>query len=156
MRLKDFITMALLSIAMGSCWEPMQVVINNKSAVDQDIHVKYPPNSRLVIDGIPHVNDTLQAYDHTLTANAISTRDYFRYPVKIAVQSLDTINRTYFIQLKAKHQVVVEARRKASALPWGQLFIMDNTDTVELRRRGGAFKKRGGSWTYVIQDTNLR
>ncbi len=112
----------------------------------------YPAHFRLPINRIDRTNDSLLTYDHTLTDNAISTRDYYRYPVKIPILSLDTVNRTYSFNLKANHEVIVESRWSVSTPTYGQMFIIDNLDTVELKKQGKIFKKRGGSWTYIIND----
>ena len=125
--------------------------------VDKNIRVIYPADFKLPINTKDRTNDSLLTYDHTMTDNTISTRDYYRYPVKTAILSLDTFNRTYSFKLKARHEVIIESRWPASVPTYGQIFIIDNSDTVELKRHGKNFKKTpklilGGSWTYTIND----
>ena len=153
MSIKTLITVLLLSIKASSCYEPIQVVINNKSRVDKNIRVIYPGHFRLPINRKHGTNDSLLTYDHTLADNAMSTRDYYRYPTKIPVLSFDTNNRTYSFNLKAKHEVIIETRWRASTPTYGQMFIIDNLDTIELKRHEKPFKKKGGSWEYTIDDS---
>ena len=147
----------LITLTFISCDPGIGVVISNKSKVGKTIRVIYPENFKLPINTKGRTNDSLQTYDHTLTDNTISTRDYFRYPIKIPLLSLDTVNRTYSFNLKAKHEIIIESRWPASLPTYGQIFIIDNSDTVKLIRHGKDFKKRpklmlGGSWTYTITD----
>ena len=156
--LTKYITLILpFSLTLISCDAGIGVVISNKSTVDRNIRVIYPTNFRLPINSKDRTNDSLQTYDHTLTDNTISVRDYYRYPVKIPILLLDTINRTYSFNLKARHEVIIESRWPASLPTFGQLFIIDNTDTIKLVRHGRDFEKRPklllrGNWTHTIND----
>jgi hypothetical protein len=147
----------LLSVIFTSCDPGIGVVISNKSRFDKNIQVTYPSNYRLPINTRDRTNDSLQTYDHTQTDNTINARDYFRYPEKIPILLLDTINRTYSFNLKAKHEVIIESRWPASLPTFGQIFVIDNIDTIKLVRHGKDFKKRpklllGGSWIHIITD----
>ena len=154
---KYSIAVLLINITFISCDPGIGVVISNKSRVDKNIRVIYPATYKFPINTKDRTNDSLQTYDHTLTENTISTRDYYRYPVKVPLLSLDTVNRTYSFNLKARHEVIIESRWPASLPTFGQIFIIDNIDTIKLIRHGKYFKKRpklilGGSWTHTIND----
>src|SRR5688500_11778832 len=127
-----------VTLTLNSCYYPAQVVIHNKSGTDKNIRVIYPPGHKAIAK-----NDSLSGYDHTFTANAFSTRDYFRYGVNIPLENLDTVNKTFSFLLKDKHEVIVETTWPVSELPWGQSFIVNNTDTIILKRRSKDFKKKG-------------
>ena len=152
-----FLTFLLLLVILGSCDPRIAVVITNKSKVDKNIRVIYPAHFRLPINSKEGTNDSLLAYDHSMTGNYISLRDNYRYPLKIPILLLDTVARTYSFNLKAEHEVIIESRWLTSVPTYGQIFIIENADTIELKRHGKIFKKRpqlllGGSWTYTIND----
>jgi hypothetical protein len=136
----------LSAVLFCSCYYPAQVVIHNKSGTDKEIRVAYPAGHRTIA-----ATDSLLAYDHTLTANAFSTRDYYRHALNIPIINLDTVNRTFSFFLKDKQQVIPETSWPVSTLPWGQSFIIGGVDTVVLKRRGKDFKRKGGSWTHTIK-----
>jgi hypothetical protein len=123
-------------------------VIHNKSGADKNIRALYPSNH---IKSLANT-DSLPGYDHTLTANAFSSRDYHRYGVNIPIENLDTLNKAFTFLLKDKHQVIIETTWPVSSMPWGQSFIINETDTVVLHRKGKDFIKRGGSWTYTLKE----
>src|SRR5689334_10339621 len=133
-------------IIFHSCYYPAQVVLYNESGTDKSICVLYPASHRTIT-----ATDSLQAYDHTLTANAITTRDYYRYGLTIPLKNIDTVNRSYSFLLKNKHQVIVESSWPVSTLPWGQSFILNGSDTIVLQRKGKWFKRRGATWRFIIQ-----
>jgi hypothetical protein len=133
-------------VIFHSCYYPAQVVLYNKSGTDKNIHVLYPASHRPIT-----ATDSLQAFDHTLTANAFSTRDYYRYGLTIPPGNIDTVNRSYSFLLKNMHEVIVESSWPVSALPWGQSFIINGSDTIVLQRKGKWFKRRGGRWSFIIQ-----
>ena len=154
---RNSIVAFLITLTLISCDPGIGVVISNKSKVDKSIRVIYPENFKLPINTKDRTSDSLQTYDHTFTDNTVSARDYYRYPVKIPVLSLDTVNRTYSFNLKAKHEAIIESRWPASFPTFGQIFIIENSDTIRLIRHGKDFKKRpklmlGGSWTHTIID----
>jgi hypothetical protein len=77
--------------------------------------------------------------------------------VRMPLLSMDTVARTYSFDLKAGHKIVIESRFPAGAPTYGQLVIIDNTDTAELKKHGKDFRKKpklvlGGSWIYTIKD----
>ena len=133
-------------VIFPSCYYPAQVVLYNKSGTDKKIYVLYPASHRPMT-----ATDSLQAYNHTLTANAITSRDYYRYGLTLPLENIDTVNRSYSFLLKNNHQVIVESSWPVSTLPWGQSFIINGSDTIVLQRKGKGFKKRGGNWSFVIQ-----
>lgn len=152
----NLITIALFLITFSSGAQ-VSVIINNKSSVDRNIRVWYPDNFKMPISESERMNDSLTTHDHTLTANAISTRDYYRYPSKTAILNLDTATRTYSFILRAKHEVVVEFRNKATKPTFGQIFTIDGLGVIELKKHGKFFKKNpkllpGGAWTCTIAD----
>ena len=100
----------VLTVSCISCMTGSEVVIKNRSHSDKTIRVNYPADLKLPINNVSRTNDSLNTYDHTLTANAISTRDYYRYPGKTAIIMLDTVNRTYSFNLKSGHDVIIESR----------------------------------------------
>ena len=142
--LRQLFLFLVIAFTFSSCYYPAQVVIHNKSGEDAAISSVYPAD-RIV------TADSLTGYDHTETAGAISTRDYFRYGVTIPLINHDTIKRNYSFALKKQHEVIVETSWPVSSLSWGQTFIVNQKDTIVLKRKAGAFKKRGGRWTYTIQ-----
>jgi hypothetical protein len=153
---KQLITIVLFLLTVQS-WAQVSVIINNKSGVDRSIRVSYPDNFKIPISESERTNDSLTTYDHTLTANSISTRDYYRYPSKTAILNLDTVTRTYSFILKAKHEVVVEFRNNATKPTFGQIFTIDGLEAIELKKHGKLFIKSpkllpGGAWTYTIND----
>ena len=153
------IVVFLVTLTFISCDPGIGVVISNKSRVDRNIRVIYPENFMFSTETINQTIDSLQSYDHTLTDNTISTRDYYRYPLKIPLLSLDTVNRTYSFNLKAKHDVIIERRWPATLPTFGQIFIIDNADTIKLINHGKDFRKRpklmlGGTWTHTIREDN--
>lgn len=133
-------------VILHSCYYPAQVVLHNESGADKIIHVLYPASHRLIT-----ATDSLQAYDHTLTANEFSTRDYYRYGLTIPLENIDTVSRSYSFSLKNKHEVIIESSWPVSTLPWGQSFIINGSDTIVLQRKGKWFKRRGGIWSFIIQ-----
>jgi hypothetical protein len=133
-------------VIFHSCYSPAQVVLYNESGTDKNIHVLYPASHRPIA-----ATYSLQAYDHTLTANAFSTRDYYRYGLAIPLENIDTVNGSYTFLLKNKYQVIVESSWPVSTLPWGQCFIINGSDTIVLQRKGKWFKRRGGNWSFMIQ-----
>jgi hypothetical protein len=147
----------LLAMVVTSCDPAASVTIVNKSRTDKNIRVIYPANFRLPLDKMKRTNDSLQAYDLRTTANSISIRDHYRYPVSIPILSLDTANKTYSFNLKAGHEVFVEHSLPMTYPTFGQIFIIDNQDTVMLKRHGKIFRKSpklllGGIWSYTIND----
>jgi hypothetical protein len=140
-------TCVVIYLLACSCYTPTQVKIENKSSVNKNIKVHYPESYQP-----PH--DSLPGYDHELTDNAISIRDYYRYPVRTSVLSLDTVNRTYEFVIRPKHEVIIESFYPSRRPTYGQVFIIDNTDTVTLDRKRKDFTKRGGVWSYAIKDSN--
>jgi hypothetical protein len=146
--MKTVAYLLFIALAFNSCYYPAQVVVFNKSGADKNIRVLYPASHPAVTS-----NDSLQAYDLTLTANAFSSRDYYRYGLKIPLENLDTANRSFSFTLKDKHQVIVESSWPVSTLSWGQTFIINSADTVVLKRNGRdiGFKRKGGNWVYVLK-----
>src|SRR5687768_15725355 len=96
----------LLAIGLSSCIYGTRVGIHNKSTEDKTIQVHYPAGFRFPLQGMN--KDSLPGYDHTLTGNAVTSYDHYRYPVRLPIVALDTVARTYSFTLKAKHEVVLQ------------------------------------------------
>lgn len=147
-------TLLVLSV-LSSCIVGTKVAIHNKSGTDKNIQAHYPAGTRPAFHTSGGHNPSLRGYDHTLTEGAITSRDWYRYPVIIPVASLDTVARTYWFTLKAGHQVILAEGYPSFVPQFGQWFLIDGKDTIVLDRKGTFFKKRpklgkGGNWTYSI------
>jgi hypothetical protein len=136
-------------VAITACDPAIGVSIANKTSAPKNIRVIYPEAFITRRDTIGNIRmDSLKAYDLAITDNY--------NPVIIPTQLKDTNARTYSFVLPAGHSAVVESRFLAVHPTYGQLFIIDNKDTVELKRKKSSFVKRpkiwtGGTWTYTIK-----
>jgi hypothetical protein len=148
-------TLLLLSaIALTSCDPGIAVVISNKSKTDKNVRVIYPPDFKFPADGKIGINDSVETIDESDYTKA---GERFSNTVRVPILSMDTAARTYSFDLKAGHRVAIESRWPAGSPTYGQRVIIDNTDTVELRKEGKEFRKKpklvlGGSWIYTISD----
>ncbi len=147
---KYFIILTLLTLTLVSCDPAIGVAIVNNSKTDKNIRVEYPPHTRLPLYGRDTTTDSLKTYD-------LSLKDRYMHPGKIPILSMDTLKRTYSFNLKAGQEAFVESRFLATHPTYGQVFIIDNTDTVELKKKGKDFVKKpklsmGGTWKYTITD----
>ncbi|MDJ1469901.1 hypothetical protein [Xanthocytophaga flava] len=78
-------------------------------------------------------------------------------PIVIPMANWDTVVRTYSFILKANHGAVIESRFLAAFPTFGQVFIINQSDTIKLNKDSKDFIKRpklflGGSWTHSIKD----
>jgi hypothetical protein len=156
---ESLILFLLLTIVMASCVVGTQVSIINRTMSDKSVTVYYPANFRFPIPIKGGNNDSLQAYDISQTENSITTRDYYRYPVKVHITMLDTVAKTYSFILKPKYKLILQDTYPTVSPPFGQVFVIDLIDTVQLDKSGKFFKKypklgKGGRWTYEITDDN--
>jgi len=127
---------------------------------DKSITVHYPADFRFPFPINGGDKDSLQAFDISKTENSLTSRDYYRHPVKVHIQSLDTVARTYSFILKANHKLILQDTYPTVSPVFGQVFIINHTDTVKLDRNGKFFKKyprrgKGGSWIYEITDSQI-
>jgi hypothetical protein len=149
---KTITLLFLTAISFTSCDPGIGLTISNKTSTDKKIKVIYPanfkfPGSTQYSFGI---RDSIKTYD-------LNTADNYLHPFVVPRLSWDTIARTYSFDLKANYSATIESRFLATAPTYGQVFIIDNKDTIELKRHGKIFIKKpkltlGGTWTYTIKD----
>ena len=130
---------------LNSCDPGIGVVLSNQSATDKKVEVHYPTNF------VYRFGDSLIVYSNTAP-------DSIKWKLNLTtpVLSKDTTKRTYTFILKAGMDAIVERRWPATNPTYGQVFIIDNKDTIALQSKSKQFKKRprlmlGGSWTYAIK-----
>jgi hypothetical protein len=142
-----FLTAILVStVLLNSCDPGIGVVLSNQSSTDKKVEVHYPTNFHYII------RDSLTVYNNT-APDSIKWKLHLKTPVL----SKDSTKRTYTFVLKAGRDALVEKRWATSAPTYGQVFIIDNKDTVELKPKSKQFKKRprlmlGGEWKYTIKS----
>lgn len=144
----------LTSLILMSCDPGIGVAIVNQSTTEKHLTVYYPPTFKFKgerdANHVGVMRDSIKIYDLTKT-------DYYFYPNTILKTSRDTTKRTYSFLLKPNQKAIVESRFLATVPTFGQIFIIDNKDTIELKARKNEFRKRpklflGGEWTYTIKD----
>ena len=140
-----------------SCIVGTDVSITNKTKTEKSIHASYPAHAPSPIFRKDKRSDSLQGYDISETEHAITSRDYYRYPVRIPIECSDTSARTFSFTLKPGHKVFLMNQYPSASPAFGSVFIIDKRDTLVLEKKGRFFKKRpkrgkGGSWTYIIKD----
>jgi hypothetical protein len=139
-----------LTLALPSCDPGIAVVISNKSNSDKQVKAIYPPNFKLPQNWMYDRHDSLRIFE-------IDRSNSYKYPLATPILSIDTVARTYSFLLKPGHKAIVESRWPAGYPTFGQIFIIDNRDTIALERHGEDFIKKpklllGGSWTHVIRE----
>ncbi|HYF30578.1 MAG TPA: hypothetical protein VD993_05635 [Chitinophagaceae bacterium] len=143
----------LLAIVCTSCDPGIAVVIRNDSAVDKHVKVNSPSGTSIPIDQRAVNPDSIRTY---LTVRPGA--GYVPPLVNVPKSSPDTSFRTYSFTLKPGYTAVIESRWPSAYPTYGQVFIIDNTDTVRLTRRGKHFKKSapriflGGTWSHSIKQ----
>jgi len=145
----------LFALFFSSCDPAIGVALQNKTATDKTIKVIYPANFKFPGDsGSSQYNfclrDSVKTFD-------MADKDNYLHPFLVPMLAKDTIARTYSFVLKSGYSATVESRFLAALPTFGQIFIIDQTDTVELKRDGKDFVKKpklliGGSWTHSIKD----
>ncbi len=140
----------LLAIALPSCDPAIGVRLVNQTQTEKYIRASYPEGFPISFDRWQRNQDSLKTYDEAMPDN-------YRHPVKIPALDLDTIAGTYAFHLKPGYSVLVESRAMTAYPAYGQVFIIDQRDTVILTEKGSPFVKRpkimlGGEWTYVIKE----
>jgi hypothetical protein len=145
----------LFIISFSSCDPGISVAIYNRTSTDKTIKVIYPPNFKFPGDtGSTRYNFCFRDSVKTLD---LAVKDNYLHPVIIPMSSIDTTERTYSFTLKANYSATVESRFLVALPTFGQIFIINESDTIELKRNGNDFIKRpklllGGSWTHTIKD----
>jgi hypothetical protein len=142
----------LAVISFTSCDPAIGVAISNKTNTDKQIKVIYPVNFKFPgdIEYSFGIRDSIKTYD-------LNIADNYKHPFVVPRLLWDAIARTYSFNLKANHSATIESRFLATDPTYGQVFIIDNKDTVELKRHGKVFRKKpkltlGGTWTYTILE----
>jgi hypothetical protein len=144
---------------LTSCLVGTRVSIINKAKDDKSITVHYPANFRFPITLRGENQDSLPGYDISKTENSITSHDYYKYPAKVHITTLDTMSRTFSFNLKKGYELILQDTYPTVTPAFGLLFIIDYTDTVKFDRSGAFFKKhpkmgKGGRWIYRIIDDN--
>jgi len=149
---KTIVILILSVVSLNSCDPAIGVAISNKTNADKQIKVIYPPDFKFPgdIEYSFGIRDSIKTYN-------LNIADNYLHPFVVPRLFWDTTARTYAFNLKANHSATIENRFLATYPTYGQVFIIDNIDTVELKRHGKIFKKKpkltlGGTWTYTITD----
>lgn len=143
----------ILSFALCSCDPAIGVAIQNKTSTNKSIKVIYPANFKLPSDSIPFdfcIRDSVRLFN-------LKDEEYYLHPTVIPKTDWDTAARTYSFNLPPNYEAIVEQRFLTALPTFGQVFIIDGTDTIKLMRRGRDFIKRpklllGGTWSHTIKD----
>lgn len=143
----------ILSVfSFTSCDPAIGVAIANKTNTDKQIKVIYPANFKFPgdIEYSFGIRDSIKTYD-------LNIADNYLHPFVTPRLFWDKVARTYVFNLKANHSATIESRFLATNPTYGQVFIIDNKDTIELKRHGKIFRKKpkltlGGTWIYTITD----
>jgi hypothetical protein len=142
----------LLTVIFISCDPGIGVAIANKSSSDKEIKVIYP--STFKFPGATqydlNIRDSVKIFD-------LTKKEKYTTQAFIPYSSWDTVSRTYTFKLKSNQEALVENRFLTALPTFGQIFIIDNNDTIKLIRHGKDFIKRpklllGGTWTHTIKD----
>ena len=144
-----------LILALCSCDPGFGVVILNSTNTARRIQVFYPPNFKFPGDSGSHkyifyLRDSVKTFNQ-------ADKDNYLHPVIIPMLYKDTIAWTYSFVLNPNYSAIIESRFLAAYPTFGQIFIIDETDTIELVRHGKDFVKKpklmlGGGWTHTIKD----
>ena len=146
----------LLILGLCSCDPAIGVALQNKTTTDKTIKVIYPDNFKFPGDrgGSSQYNfclrDSVKTFD-------LADKDNYLHPFIVPMLTKDTIERTYSFILRANYSATVEGRFGAALPTFGQIFIINQKDTVRLIRHGKDFVKKpklllGGSWKHTIKD----
>ncbi|MBX3252822.1 MAG: hypothetical protein KF862_01675 [Chitinophagaceae bacterium] len=141
--------------SLYSCDPSIGVAIQNKTSTEKTIKVIYPANFKFPGDSGGAQNnfclrDSVKTFD-------LSDKDSYLNPFIVPMLSKDTVERTYSFVLKPNYSATVEGRSFSSLPTFGQIFIIDQKDTIKLIRYGRDFVKKpklllGGSWKHIIKD----
>jgi hypothetical protein len=149
MNRKILLIVMAFSYLFTSCDPAIAVAISNKTTQDKHIQGVWPAGTPMVrYSGDKH-GDSLRAFD-------LNIADYYNSIKMIPLESIDTVTGRYSFVLKPGYQAIVESRFLAVYPTFGQVFIIDQSDTVQLVHRGKGFRKRpkiwlGGTWKHEIK-----
>jgi hypothetical protein len=146
----------LLILCLCSCDPAIGVALQNNTTTNKTIKVIYPENFNFPGDsgGSSQYNfclrDSVKTFD-------LADKDNYLHPFIVPMLTKDTTARTYSFILRPNYSATVESRFGAALPTFGQIFIIDQKDTVKLIRHGKDFVKKpkvlfGGSWTHIIKD----
>ncbi len=152
MVIRTTIILIFSAIIFSSCDPGIAVAISNQTNTDKQIKVIYPAEFKFPgdIEYSYGIRDSIKTYNLSIADNSL-------HPVVVPRLLWDTTARTYSFKLMANHSATIESRFLAATPTYGQIFVIDNKDTVELTRQGKVFTKKpklalGGTWTYSIKD----
>ena len=132
-----FISVIAICSILLSCNQGTAIVITNSSSTDKTLRVTFPTSVQLL-----NRQDSLQAWDLSNTENDISTREKYRYSLKIPA-IVDTSSKTLFFTLKSGHEVTAFGHlTQRSTIE--KTFVVSDADTLE-------YERKGGCWTYIIR-----
>jgi hypothetical protein len=143
-----------MMIGLISCDPGIGLVISNKTAKEQTIKVVYPASFKFPGDNKYNfgIRDSVKTYEQNVKYS-------YLYPLIVPRLAWDTVARTYTFNLKANHIAIIESWFGATHPTYGQVFIINNRDTVALKEHSKLFIKRpklapGGTWSYTIDSTS--
>jgi hypothetical protein len=151
---KNIAVLTFCATLFSSCDPGIAVAISNTTKKDKHIRVIYPQNYTFPGESRHNTGilGALPAYRLDMPAES---RHQFREVINYS--GWDTAAQTYTFTLKANYRAVVESRIITPFPTFGQVFVIDNTDTVRLEMHGKDFKKKpalflGGTWTHTIKE----
>src|ERR1700720_978176 len=131
MRLILIISVTGIIVCFSSCDPSYSVILSNKSRIDKRIKVLY------TVDFKHFVKDSLSLYDNRIKAS----KRYLQKPIKTPILNFDTVQRTYSFLLNSNFDVFVEGASLAANPSYGQIFIIDNKDSVTLKKNDKTFRR---------------
>jgi len=145
----------LLMFCLCSCDPAIGVSLQNKTTTNKTITVIYPANFKFPGDSGSTQNnfclrDSVKTFD-------LADKENYLHPFIVPMLTKDTVARTYSFVLRPNYSATVESHFLAALPTFGQVFIINHTDTVKFIRNGKDFVKKpklmlGGSWTHTIKD----
>jgi hypothetical protein len=142
----------LIGTLLTSCDPSIGVAIENRTKSDKQIMVIYPKEFKFPGDHEYSfgIRDSIKTFD-------LSIKDNYLKPTRVAKVDWDTLSRTYKFILKSNYSATIESRFLAVFPTWGQIFIIENYDTIKLEPKSKDFIKKpkitlGGVWTHKIID----
>jgi hypothetical protein len=150
----NLLTLLLSLFFLVACNPGISVVISNNTASAREIKVIYPENFELphdwYYDYYPAPRGSVRTYKLNIPFK------YNKIATVVSCTHFDTAARTYTFTLPANYKAVVESRLNYSSPTYEQVFIIDNADTVILKKRSKKFKSKPplflrSSWVYTIK-----
>lgn len=139
------LVLSTVTVILCSCYYPAQVVMHNRSASAKQVTIY----TNGAVNAFPDASDSLTAYDHEKGRTAMTSRDYSRYATRLPLVKQNNSGNYSFL-LPAGYRAVIHSSWPVASLPWGETFVVDGKDSVILRKNGKGFKRKGGSWTHII------